>query len=419
LAVTALVLGIIGCVAGLIPFFFVIAFLMGALAIVFGALGRKRRAEEPRSRMATAGLILGVVSVGLGVVGVVILTTVVHKVNDTINEAFSTVLVPADTADPTRDTTAGLGGDVGIVDDQQLTISGEPLPQHDSSASVDVAVGTMAPTISGTAFDGTPLTINSSQGPYLLVFVAHWCPHCNAEIPRLIDWSNTGGAPAGLQVFGIATANDPSRVNYPPQPWLEAKGWPWSAMPDQSNGPAAAGAAAEAFGADGWPYMVLVGADGTVTARVSGEVKIEDLQTMVDDTMAGAAAGPATTAAPVDTPTVSLPAITPTELKVTTLIAGSGPAVKAGDTVSVYYVGALADGTEFDSNFGSGQPIAFTVGVGQLIAGWDVGLIGAQAGGRYQLDIPADMAYGSDGSGGIPPNAALIFVVQVTTITPG
>ena len=122
-----------------------------------------------------------------------------------------------------------------------------------------------------------------------------------------------------------------------------------------------------------------------------------------------------------DKPQVSLPAELPTELVVTELIAGTGPESVVGDTLTVNYVGVLsADGTEFDNSYDRGQPFSLTLGAGGVIAGWDQGLVGVQAGGRYQLDIPADLAYGDSGSGSvIKPGDAITFVIDVLSITPG
>ena len=127
---------------------------------------------------------------------------------------------------------------------------------------------------------------------------------------------------------------------------------------------------------------------------------------------------PTTTTAPK--PTVSIPTSIPTKLGITTLIDGKGTGAKAGDTITVNYVGVLsADGTEFDNSYDRGQSFPFTLGQGAVIKGWDQGLLGAKVGSRVQLDIPADLAYGSQGKAGIKPDSALTFVIDVLAITPG
>jgi FKBP-type peptidyl-prolyl cis-trans isomerase len=107
------------------------------------------------------------------------------------------------------------------------------------------------------------------------------------------------------------------------------------------------------------------------------------------------------------------------ELKIETTQPGTGEqAVKAGDTVSVQYTGKLTDGTKFDSSYDhGGQPFSFKVGAGQVIKGWDQGLLGAKVGEKRTLTIPPDLGYGAAGAGGvIPPNATLIFDVEVVSI---
>jgi peptidylprolyl isomerase len=133
-------------------------------------------------------------------------------------------------------------------------------------------------------------------------------------------------------------------------------------------------------------------------------------------TGASAAADPADL---VDEPTVSLPAEIPTDLVITDITEGEGEAADEGSTVYVYYVGVLSeDGKRFDGNFGS-DPFAVTLGTGAVIKGWDTGLLGMKVGGRRQLDIPADLAYGSAGSGeAIPPDSAISFIVDVVAIVP-
>ncbi|MEY2996349.1 MAG: hypothetical protein RLZZ39_1174 [Actinomycetota bacterium] len=120
-----------------------------------------------------------------------------------------------------------------------------------------------------------------------------------------------------------------------------------------------------------------------------------------------------------DEPEVDLPSQIPTTLVTTDITVGDGPAAADGDTVFVNYVGVLsADGTRFDGNYGS-DPFVVTLGMGMVIKGWDEGLVGMQAGGRRQLDIPADLAYGSQGAGdAIPPDSAISFVVDMIAVVP-
>jgi len=142
------------------------------------------------------------------------------------------------------------------------------------------------------------------------------------------------------------------------------------------------------------------------------------------ETTAGSATGDSTATASgstvpsVEKPEVSLPAELPTELVVTDLIEGEGEPAKEGDTVTVHYVGVRSeDGTEFDNSYDTGQPYPVTLGAGSVIAGWDEGLIGVKQGGRRQLDIPADLAYGDSGAGDIiKPGDALSFVIDVVSI---
>jgi peptidylprolyl isomerase len=113
----------------------------------------------------------------------------------------------------------------------------------------------------------------------------------------------------------------------------------------------------------------------------------------------------------------SIPAQLPTTLTITDEVVGTGAEAKSGNTVTVHYVGMLPNGTVFDASKKHGQPFTFALGAGQVIKGWDQGVAGMKVGGKRQLIIPADLAYGSQGAGGlIPPNATLIFEVELLEV---
>jgi peptidylprolyl isomerase len=118
-------------------------------------------------------------------------------------------------------------------------------------------------------------------------------------------------------------------------------------------------------------------------------------------------------------PEIEFPGETPPEdLVIEDLIEGSGRAVQAGDNVECHYVGvAWSTGAEFDASWNRGQPLPFTVGVGQVIKGWDDGLLGMRPGGRRRLEIPPHLAYGDSGAGAeIGPGETLIFVVDLVDV---
>jgi thiol-disulfide isomerase/thioredoxin len=182
--------------------------------------------------------------------------------------------------------TDGTGGS-SLPTSQPVIVTGESLPTFTSGGASDPAIGLAAPTLDGLNFNGQPVVANAEKnGAYMLVFLAHWCPHCNAEVPRLLAWKHSGAVPADLDVIGVATAVSPTSPNYPPADWFSNKGWEWPVMVDESTGDGAAGKAANAYGASGWPYFVIVGADGKVKTRVSGEVEVSELQTIVENALA-------------------------------------------------------------------------------------------------------------------------------------
>jgi peptidylprolyl isomerase len=108
----------------------------------------------------------------------------------------------------------------------------------------------------------------------------------------------------------------------------------------------------------------------------------------------------------------------PSDLVVEDLTVGNGPEATPGRTVTVHYVGVtFSGGEEFDASWNRGEPFTFPLGRGRVIAGWDQGVAGMKVGGRRRLTIPAHLAYGSRGAGGvIPPNATLFFEVELLEV---
>ena len=105
-------------------------------------------------------------------------------------------------------------------------------------------------------------------------------------------------------------------------------------------------------------------------------------------------------------------------MKVEMITWGGGPAPKPGDTVSVHYTGWLTDGTKFDSSVDRDEPFAFVLGAGQVIQGWDRGVATLRVGDKARLTIPPELAYGQAGyPGAIPPNATLVFEVELLSVS--
>ncbi|MGD9997236.1 MAG: TlpA family protein disulfide reductase [Ilumatobacteraceae bacterium] len=211
--------------------------------------------------------------IGIAVVVVIVVAAVVAIVSSGGDEDLSVGSVP-----PSGETIAPGGESKGEV--WPVTVSGTaltPLPQE----GTDPGTGETAPTISGFAFDGSPVTLDWSKGPTMVVVVAHWCPHCNVEVPELVAWKNSGEVPPELQVIAISTNANPQAPNYPPSEWLKDKGWTWPVLADDENS-----SAAQAMGVSFFPYVAIIGTDGKVLTRWSGEKGQDAIDAMVDAALA-------------------------------------------------------------------------------------------------------------------------------------
>jgi thiol-disulfide isomerase/thioredoxin len=138
----------------------------------------------------------------------------------------------------------------------------------------DPAVGQVIPPVSGTSFDGGPVVINADGRPKLLLFLAHWCPHCQREVPVVQAWLDAGRLPGTVDLISVATSTDPARPNYPPADWLRREHWQPPVLVDRDD------TVADRFGLSAFPYWVAVRSDGTVAARVTGELTPSQLDAL-------------------------------------------------------------------------------------------------------------------------------------------
>lgn len=165
-----------------------------------------------------------------------------------------------------------------------VTVDGAPLPELPETGGADPAIGASVPAITGQQFDGSAITIPASGKPKVVMFVAHWCPHCQKEVPVITSYLNSKGLPAGVDLFAVATSTSDQRPNFPPGEWLKKDGWPVPTLVDNKEF-----AAAAAYGIGGFPYFAIVDASGKVVVRTSGEKSVEQFQAMIDAARTGTA----------------------------------------------------------------------------------------------------------------------------------
>jgi thiol-disulfide isomerase/thioredoxin len=164
----------------------------------------------------------------------------------------------------------------------EVEVVGAALPRFVDGAP-DEAVGLPAPVIVGADYAGAPVTIDAAtNGPTMVLVVAHWCPYCNEELPKLNQLRDDGRIPDGVNVVAVSTGVDPSRSNFPPDEWLVDMDWTFPAVADGLDD-AGLFEASGALGTAAFPFVTLIDGDGNVTERWAGARDIEVLAAALEE----------------------------------------------------------------------------------------------------------------------------------------
>lgn len=153
------------------------------------------------------------------------------------------------------------------------TVDGPGLPGFVSEAG-DPAIGATAPQVVGADFDGRRVTIGDG-GAEIVVFLASWCPSCQAEVPKIVQWVGAGNLPENVRLTAVATLHDRQRGNWPPQTWLQRENWPAPVLVDDVES-----SVAGAYGLSGTPYTVAI-RDGEIVARIAGPINADGFNRLV------------------------------------------------------------------------------------------------------------------------------------------
>lgn len=171
------------------------------------------------------------------------------------------------------------GGSDDEVDDVEIALNGVDLPAFGGGS--DPAVGLKAPIFVTENLEGERIVTGGGGGPNdtakVIVFVAHWCPTCQREVPRVAEWLRSNDLPAGVEVVTVSTFPNAARDNYPPAAWFESVAWPGQVLTDSTEGEIA-----QAYGMGGVPSWVVIDNTNFVLARQSGAISDADLAALVN-----------------------------------------------------------------------------------------------------------------------------------------
>ena len=148
----------------------------------------------------------------------------------------------------------------------EVNVVGDSLPQYAGENDDNVALGLAAPTFSAPDQNSEIFQLEKNGNSKALLFLAHWCPHCQREVPVVQRFIDSNGVPPGIDVIAVATSIDRGRDNYPPQEWLQREGWSETQIYDLDR------EIGEAYGLNAFPYWVFLDKDLNVLARRTGNL---------------------------------------------------------------------------------------------------------------------------------------------------
>ena len=148
----------------------------------------------------------------------------------------------------------------------EISVVGDSLPQYAGENDDNVALGLAAPTFSAPDQNSEIFQLEKNGNSKALLFLAHWCPHCQREVPVVQRFIDSNGVPPGIDVIAVATSIDRGRDNYPPQEWLQREGWSETQIYDLDR------EIGEAYGLNAFPYWVFLDKDFNVIARRTGNL---------------------------------------------------------------------------------------------------------------------------------------------------
>lgn len=157
----------------------------------------------------------------------------------------------------------------------EVTVQGDLIPQLPDGVA-DPATGMTAATVGGSDWEGNSYTIGPDGRPKIVMFLAHWCPHCQAEVPEIQAWVNAGLSPTDVDIYSVTSLTQPGRTEWPPQEWLQGEGWTLPTIMDD-----AASSISTAYGLSGTPFYVVLDGSNNVVLRVSGRIGIGALEQLV------------------------------------------------------------------------------------------------------------------------------------------